>query len=195
MSSRFITAPIVPKTWTVGAKKADFDTIVPKTGTIGAVGEVQQFAQGEKRGMHGVLWKILYLSRAKTVQIMDTRKHLAAEKKRCNSHNCAQAVVCTYCDLVNLQEQTALDIAGAYGSGMGNMEGTCGALVGAGMIVGLATKDRNESRARMKQIMTKFQQRNGATQCKLLKGVGTGVILRDCPDCVADASEFLEEIL
>ena len=63
------------------------------------------------------------------------------------------------------------------------------------MIIGLATKDRNESRAQMKQIMTKFQQRNGATQCKLLKGVGTGVILRDCPDCVADASEFLEELL
>ena len=68
---------------------------------------------------------------------MDTRKHLAAEKKRCNTHNCAQAVVCTYCDLVDLPEQTALDIAGAYGTGMGNMEGTCGALVGAGMILGL----------------------------------------------------------
>ena len=84
---------------------------------------------------------------------MESRKHLAAEKKRCNSHNCAQAVVCTYCDLVGLPEQTALDIAGAYGTGMGNMEGTCGALV------------------------------------------GTGKPLRDCPDCVADASEFLEEIL
>ena len=84
---------------------------------------------------------------------MESRKHLAAEKKRCNSHNCAQAVVCTYCDLVGLPEQTALDIAGAYGTGMGNMEGTCGALV------------------------------------------GTGQPLRDCPDCVADASEFLEEIL
>ena len=44
---------------------------------------------------------------------METRKHLAAEKKRCNSHNCAQAVVCTYCDLVGLPEQTALDIADA----------------------------------------------------------------------------------
>ena len=81
---------------------------------------------------------------------METRKHLAAEKKRCNTHNCAQAVVCTYCDLVGLPEQTALDIAGAYGTGMGNMEGTCGALVGAGMILGLATRDRNLSRARMK---------------------------------------------
>ena len=126
---------------------------------------------------------------------METRKHLAAEKKRCNTHNCAQALVCTYCDLVGLPEQTALDIAGAYGSGMGNMEGTCGALVGAGMIVGLATKDRNLSRARMKEILTKFQERNGAIQCKQLKGVGTGTVLRACPDCVSDASEFLEEYL
>lgn len=88
-----------------------------------------------------------------------------------------------------------MDIAGAYGTGMGNMEGTCGALVGAGMIVGLATKDRNLSRSRMKQIMTDFQQRNGATRCSLLKGVGTGKVLRECGDCVADASEFLENVL
>jgi hypothetical protein len=47
----------------------------------------------------------------------------------------------------------------------------------------------------MRQIMEKFRQRNGATQCKLLKGVGTGKILRECPLCVADASEFLEEVL
>ena len=126
---------------------------------------------------------------------METRKHLAAEKKRCNSHNCAQAVVCTYCDLVGLPEQTALDIAGAYGTGMGNMEGTCGAVVGAGMIIGLATKDRNLSRARMAQLMTRFQERNGATRCRLLKGIDNGKVLRDCPDCVADASEFLEEII
>ena len=126
---------------------------------------------------------------------METRKHLAAEKKRCNSHTCAQAVVCTYCDLVGLSEETARDIAGAYGTGMGNMEGTCGALVGAGMILGLATKDRDLSRNRMKTIMTQFQERNGATQCKLLKGVGTGKPLRDCPGCVQDASEFLEKCL
>lgn len=126
---------------------------------------------------------------------METRKHIASEKKRCNSHNCAQAVICTYCDLVGLPEETALDIAGAYGTGMGNMEGTCGALVGAGMILGLATKDRNLSRSRMKTIMMRFQERNGATQCRQLKGIGTGKVLRDCPDCVADACEFLEEFL
>ena len=126
---------------------------------------------------------------------MDTRKHLAAEKKRCNTHNCAQAVVCTYCDLVGLDEKTALDIAGSFGTGMGNMEGTCGALVGAGMVLGLHTRDRHLSRDRMKVILEKFKAHNGAIQCRLLKGVGTGTPLRDCPGCVADASEFLEEFL
>ena len=27
---------------------------------------------------------------------MKTRKEIAAEKKRCGSHNCTQAVLCTY---------------------------------------------------------------------------------------------------
>ena len=61
--------------------------------------------------------------------------------------------------------------------------------------MGMYTKDRAKSVKGMKQMMTKFQQRNGATQCKLLKGVGTKVVLRECPDCVADAAEFLEEQL
>ena len=126
---------------------------------------------------------------------MESRKHLAAEKKRCNSHNCAQAVVCTYCDLVGLPEETAKDIASSFGGGMGTREGTCGSLVGAGIILGLKTKDRELSKARMKDIMTRFQERNGATRCCLLKGIGTGKVLRDCPDCVADASEFLEDYL
>ena len=69
------------------------------------------------------------------------------------------------------------------------------AIVGAGIILGLATQDKAKSVKGMRQIMDKFKQRNGATQCKLLKGVGTGKVLRECPLCVADASEFLEEIL
>ena len=78
---------------------------------------------------------------------------------------------------------------------MGNMEGTCGALVGAGITLGMFTKDRAKSMKGMKQMMTQFQRRNGATQCKLLKGAVTKGVLRECPDCVADAAEFLEELL
>lgn len=149
---------------------------------------------------------------------METRKKIAAEKKRCNSHNCAQAILHTYADIAGISEDDAMNIAGAFGGGMGNMEGTCGALVGSGIVLGLVNKDKVKSMKQMRQIMTKFQERNGATQCKQLKGrsseshqaclngqvvtdfdkvkgVGTKVVLRECPNCVADAAEFLEEEL
>ena len=126
---------------------------------------------------------------------METRKHIASEKLQSGTHNCAQAIVSTYADIIGIDEATAKNVANAFGGGMGNMEGTCGALVGAGIVLGLATKDKPMSRKCMRQIMMKFQERNGATQCKILKGVGTGVILRECIGCVADAAEFLEEQL
>ena len=124
---------------------------------------------------------------------METRKKIAAEKKRCNSHNCAQAVVQTYADIAGIDDATAMNVANAFGGGMGNLEGTCGALVGAGIVLGLVNKDKAKSMKQMREIMNKFQERNCATQCKLLKGIGTKVVLRACPDCVADACEFLEE--
>ena len=124
---------------------------------------------------------------------METRKHIAAEKLQNGTHNCAQAVITTYADLAGIDEETARNLGNSFGSGMGNMEGTCGALVGAGIVLGLATKDGATARKSMRQIMTQFQQRNGATQCKMLKGVGTGVVLRECTGCVADAAELLEE--
>ena len=108
---------------------------------------------------------------------METRKEIAAEKKRCGSHNCTQAVVCTYYDYTGIDEDTLKNVGNAFAAGMGNMEGTCGALVGAGVVLGLATKDKAKSIKTMRQIMTQFQQRNGATQCRLLKGVGTGKVL------------------
>ena len=94
-----------------------------------------------------------------------------------------------------MDEETIKNAGNAFAAGMGNMEGTCGALVGAGIVLGLATQDKAKSIKGMRMIMDKFKQRNGVTQCKLLKGVGTGKVLRECLLCVADASEFLEEIL
>ena len=37
---------------------------------------------------------------------METRKEIAAEKKRCGSHNCTQAVLCTYHDFTGMDEET-----------------------------------------------------------------------------------------
>ena len=118
----------------------------------------------------------------------ETRKQIAVAKKQ-SGCNCAQAVLCTYADLAGIDEETAMRLAAPFGAGMGNMEGTCGAITGAGLVLGLS----GGSTRQMRQIMNKFQERNGATQCKLLKGVSTGKVLHECSDCVADAAEFLEE--
>lgn len=126
---------------------------------------------------------------------MESRKEKAAELKRCGTHNCTQAVLCTYYDYTGLDEDTIKHIGNGFAAGMGNMEGTCGAIIGAGIVLGLTTKDKAKSLKGTRYIMEKFQERNGATQCKLLKGIGTGKPLRECPLCVADASQFLEEIL
>ena len=126
---------------------------------------------------------------------MESRKKIAAEKKRCGQYNCAQAILCTYYDRAGISEETAANVGGSFAAGMGTMEGTCGALVGAGMVLGLVNKDKSKSVQEMRQIMNKFKERNGATQCYMLKGLETNKVLRECPDCVADAAEFLEEII
>ncbi len=126
---------------------------------------------------------------------MKSRKEEAAAKKANGTHNCTQAVCCTYHDLTGLDEETIRQAGNCFAAGMGNMEGTCGALVGAGIVYGLAARDKAKAMKGMRQMMERFALRNGATQCKLLKGIGTGRVLRECPLCVADASEFLEELL
>ena len=53
-------------------------------------------------------------------------------------YNCAQAIICTYCDLFGVDEQTAYKMSEGFGLGMGMME-TCGALTGGLMMAGLKT--------------------------------------------------------
>ncbi len=38
-----------------------------------------------------------------------------------------------------------------------------------------------------------WSENASTTRCKLLKGVGTGKVLRECTDYVADEAEFLED--
>lgn len=133
---------------------------------------------------------------------MESRIENAVEKKG-RGYNCAQAVACTYCDLVGIDEKTIFRVTEGFGIGMGNMEGVCGAISGACAILGflnstanLEHPDSNGATLKLSRIiMEKFKEQNTSLVCKELKGINSGKILRSCPDCVADASKFLEEIL
>lgn len=121
---------------------------------------------------------------------MNNRIEEAVKRKKCG-YNCAQAVACAYCDYAGADEETMKDITQAFGTGMGTLEGTCGAIVGAGIVLGMANKERQQTVKDMRAIMTAFKERNGSVTCKVLKGIETGVVLRECNDCVGDAVELL----
>lgn len=119
----------------------------------------------------------------------------AVELKKSGTCNCAQSVACAFCNEVGVEFDTMAAITSAFGTGMGTMKATCGALIGAGVVLGLVERDRVRSRAAIKRVMEQFEQRNGASICRQLKGIDTGTPLRACNDRVADAAEFTLQYL
>ena len=102
------------------------------------------------------------------------------------SCNCAQAVALAFADKLPLPEETLKKLTAGYGGGMGCMEATCGALVGAVLVEGLLTDGQATGRY-AKATLTRFRERCGATACKDLKGVETGKVLCSCNECVRSA--------
>lgn len=124
-------------------------------------------------------------------------------KKHDKGYNCAQAVACTYSDLVGLDEETIFKLTEALGAGMGNMEGTCGAVSGVCILAGLKNSSGNLELPNSKgktyklsrEILDKFKEQNGSVICKELKGAETGKVLRNCEDCIKDAARIAEKVL
>ena len=122
---------------------------------------------------------------------MQERQERAALLKR--EMNCCQAVVRAFADTVSLDEMTLMNVASGFGAGMGTMEGTCGALVGAIMVAGLRT-DGDGTMALSRKILPRFKELcGGATICRDLKGLDTGKVLCGCEDCVRNAVRAAEE--
>lgn len=118
-------------------------------------------------------------------------------------YNCSQAVACAFCKEAGIDEQTMFKLMEGHGLGMGGMRGTCGAITGAVAVLGAVnscgTLEHPVSKADTyklsKELVERFQSKNGATICKDLKGVETGEALRACPGCIEDAATILADIL
>lgn len=123
---------------------------------------------------------------------LDERMELGAKLKR--EMNCCQAVVQAFADTLDLDAETLGRIASGFGSGMGTMEGTCGALVGAIMVSSLRAKP-GEAMSLSRRILPRFKELSGATICRELKGIGTGKVLCSCENCVRNAIRAAEEAL
>ena len=128
------------------------------------------------------------------------RAAAAAELKTTGQCNCTQSVVKVFEDKLPVEGDTLRMLAAGYAAGMGCLESTCGALIGAVMVAGILTEGRGTP-AVARALVRSFEQRCGATICKELKGVATGVPLCPCPECAvsythlaaATASDALQQ--
>ena len=122
------------------------------------------------------------------------RRERAVMYKR--DYNCCQAVLLAFQPELEMPQDRLLAMGSCFGSGMGCMEETCGALCGAQMAQGMLKYDNRRMNPQASQLRSEFEQRCGATRCKDLKGVGSDRgPLCSCEDCVRHAVESLEEML
>jgi C_GCAxxG_C_C family probable redox protein len=122
------------------------------------------------------------------------RADKAVQLKTMGGYNCSQAVTAVLADQTSLTEEQLRQIAAGFCAGMGNLEATCGALIGVGMIAGLKTEG-NGTLMKTRQIQEKFKDRCGAIKCKELKTVTDGKPLCSCEDCVKNAVLIYGEVM
>lgn len=133
---------------------------------------------------------------------MESRIDLTIEKHNLG-YNCAQAVLCTYCDLFDIDENTAFKISESFGLGMGGAQSTCGALSGLLMLLGLknsvgikeAGKSKPFTYKNAKEFSKKFEEIAGSTICKEIKGIESSKVLLSCEECIREAAKLVEKDL
>jgi C_GCAxxG_C_C family probable redox protein len=125
--------------------------------------------------------------------------------------NCAQSVVKAYADALGFDEDQALVLASGFGGGMGGMQGACGAVTGAYMVLGMFCaakyKDNHERKACSGALIRAFHQqfvaRNNTDECRTLLSQDCSVKAGDraklhlsvCDGYIVDAVEILNGLL
>jgi C_GCAxxG_C_C family probable redox protein len=101
-----------------------------------------------------------------------------AEKYLREGRNCSQAVLLAFSKDYNLTRDLASAIACGFGAGMGRMQGTCGAVTGAFMVIGLETGTWDLTQESLKEAAyqlvksfdSQFKEKHKTTICsELLK--------------------------
>jgi C_GCAxxG_C_C family probable redox protein len=146
---------------------------------------------------------------------MKERRVEEVAKTHAEGFSCAQALLAVYGPELGMDRETALRVAGGFGGGMGRMAGTCGAVTGAFMVIGLVHSMTKKGDLQQKELSYEyirkfaetFRERNRTLVCRELMGVDVSTpegfaeakaknIARTiCPKYVRDAAEILEELL
>lgn len=108
--------------------------------------------------------------------------------------NCAQSVIKALESFIGPDAEVLVKGAAGLGGGMGCMESTCGALIGASMIAAHRLGGRDAILA-SRDMLKEFEKQCGATLCKDLKTGNDGKALCTCPVCVMNATKIVIDAL
>ena len=129
-------------------------------------------------------------------------------------YNCSQAVATSFAGRFGVEPETAKAMARAFGGGVARLGGTCGAISGALMVLGMledgtddeaAAKERTYERTR--EFFRRFEERHGATDCRNLLGLDLSdsdeyaeakerdLFRTVCPDFVRHATDIIEDMM
>ena len=110
-----------------------------------------------------------------------------------SGYNCAQAVLCAFTEESGMTEDELKKLGASFGAGMGCMEATCGALIGAGILTGILKYEGKPVMRDAAALHRQFSDMCGASICKDLKGRDTGTPVCSCDDCVRNAVRIMEQ--
>ena len=139
----------------------------------------------------------------------------AAVRMFLGGYNCAQSVLACCGREYGLPRETALQVAQAFGGGIGRTGNVCGAATGALMVVGLkcSAKDAADAAAKAEsgriaqEFLARFKARSGSLLCRDIIGcdlstpegfkyaVESGRHKTICPKAILDAVEIIEDLL
>ncbi len=146
---------------------------------------------------------------------MNTKAERAIELFK-EGYNCSQAVLCAFCEELDLDFETALKISSSFGGGMGRMREVCGAVSGLFMAAGLkfgysSPKDMDAKKEHYKliqELAEKFKEKNGTIICRELldnpeekkthvpdERTKEYYKKRPCAELVGEAAEIFEKLL
>lgn len=143
-----------------------------------------------------------------------TKNELAISFFR-SGYNCAQSVFAVFCEDLKIDKEVALRISAGFGSGMGRLQGTCGAVTGAFMAIGSfnsniydSNADRKAKSVEMIQAYNeKFLELHNTTDCRDLLGcnlrtqeghdyfVDNKLSEKICEKCISDSISILKNLL
>nr|WP_296266414.1 C-GCAxxG-C-C family protein [uncultured Merdimonas sp.] len=118
-------------------------------------------------------------------------------------YNCCQAVICAYCEELGMKEEDAFRLAEGFGSGMGGLKDTCGAVTGMFMTIGLKNSagkmddpfaTKMDTYQKLLDAAEKFKEKNGSIYCRDLKTQEGPQPLPCCMKCVEDAAQIIDEM-